>query len=108
VAGDITSGAWTAHQSNRWDVRFNLDQTGGNLSGEADATPLDGGAGMHGTLDSQGSLVQGETVQIVVDWDPGPKGKYIGNFDFSNRLSGHSFDLNHPSSQALWFSEETF
>ncbi len=106
---DISSDPWTAHQSNNTDVRFNLDQTqNGHFKGDADAFPLGGGRAFSGTVDEEGSLRQGDRVQIVVNWETGSRGKYIGDFDFSGRLSGNGFDLKNPQSQALWFSEETF
>jgi hypothetical protein len=107
---DISSGPWTAHQSNNHDVRFNLDQDeNGKLSGTADAIPLgdDPGDPFSGTV-IDFSSVQENRVQIVVDWSQGSRGKYIGAFDFSGRLSGNTFDINNPGAQALWFSEETF
>jgi len=106
---DISSGAWTAHQSNGFGTRFNLDQTNnGQLSGDATAFPLGGGDEMFGTVDNSGSLVRGDRVQIVVDWNQGSRGKYVGSFDLSGRLSGISFDLANPSSQATWFSDKLF
>ena len=106
---DISSGAWTANQSNNWGARFNLDQTdSGQLSGDATAFPLGGGDQMFGTVDSDGSLVRGNTAQIVVDWNQGSRGKYVGSFDLSGRLFGNSFDLANPSSQATWFSDKLF
>ena len=106
---NISSGSWTANQSNRIRTRFNLDQTGnGQLSGDATAFPLSGGDEMFGTVDSAGSLVRGERVQIVVDWSQGSRGKYVGSFDLSGRLFGNSFDLANPQSQATWFSDKLF
>ncbi len=106
---DISSGAWTANQSNNWGTRFNLDQTNsGQLSGDATAFPLGGGDEMFGTVDSSDSLVQGNRVQIVVDWNQGSRGQYNGTFDLGGRLSGNTFDLANPSSQATWFSDRTF
>jgi hypothetical protein len=107
---DISSGSWLAHQSNRWNVIFNLDQTpDGKLSGSADATPLDAGNGMHGELHAEdNSRVQGNSVIITVHWDQGSRGQYVGNFDLAGRLVGNSFDLEHPSSQATWFSDRFF
>jgi hypothetical protein len=63
---------------------------------------------MFGTVDSAGSLVRGDRVQIVVDWNQGSRGKYVGSFDLSGRLSGITFDLANPSSQAPWFSDRLF
>jgi len=106
---NISSGAWTANQSNGFGTRFNLDQTdNGQLSGDASAFPLGGGDEMFGTVDSDGSLVRGDRVQIVVDWNQGSRGKYVGGFDFSGRLSGQTFDLANPQSQANWFSDKLF
>jgi hypothetical protein len=106
---DISSGSWLAHQSNRWNVIFNLDQTpDGKLSGSADATPLDPGHSMHGDVDTNSSRVQGNSVLITVNWNQGSIGQYVGNFDLGGRLVGNSFDLEHPSSQATWFSDKFF
>ena len=106
---NISSGAWTANQSNGFGTRFNLDQSdSGQLSGDATAFPLAGGDQMFGTVDSDGSVVRGDRVQIVVDWNQGSRGKYVGGFDFSGRLSGQTFDLANPTSQANWFSDKLF
>ena len=106
---NISSGSWTANQSNGIRTRFNLDQTGnGQLSGDATAFPIDGGEVGHGTVDSSGSLVRGDRVQIVVDWNQGSRGKYVGSFDLSGRLFGNAFDLSDDQSQATWFSDKLF
>jgi hypothetical protein len=63
---------------------------------------------MFGTVDRAGSLVRGNMVQVVVDWNQGSRGKYVGNFDLSGRLFGNTFDLANPSSQATWFSDKLF
>ncbi|HEX5850730.1 MAG TPA: hypothetical protein VFY59_16160 [Rubrobacter sp.] len=104
---DISSGSWLAHQSNRWNVIFNLDQTpDGKLSGSADATPIDAGSSMHGNLDTNASQVQANSVVITANWTQGSRGQYVGNFDLNGRLVGNTFDLEHPSSQAKWFSDK--
>ena len=99
-----------AHQSNNWDVRFNLNQTPeGKLSGDADAFPnFEGGNSMHGGVDTDTSRVQGNSVIITINWDPGNRGQYVGNFDLGGRLVGTTFDLDNPSSQATWFSNDFF
>jgi len=105
---DISTGTWTAHQSNNIDVRFTLDQKkDGRLSGRAEAIPLADGERDSGDV-VEFSVVRGNDVQIIVDWSGGSKGKYVGRFDLSGRLSGNAFDLANPQSQATWFSDKLF
>ncbi|MEV4002922.1 hypothetical protein [Actinomadura sp. NPDC049753] len=41
-------------------------------------------------------------------WFNGTRGRYDGSLGGDRRLSGITFDLNHPSSQATWSTSRTF
>jgi hypothetical protein len=107
---NISDVAWKAHQSNNNDVGFTLDQTeAGVLSGQAEAT-IHGAPNavlFRGTV-GQGSLVQGDRVQIVVNWEQGGQGYYAGSFAPKGRLWGNTFSLANPTWQATWVSDREF
>ncbi|QES48357.1 hypothetical protein DEJ50_11520 [Streptomyces venezuelae] len=52
--------------------------------------------------------VNGNDIYFIVEWNHGPVGRYTGVRGPDRRLSGTTFDLNNPSSQATWRTERTF
>lgn len=50
--------------------------------------------------------LNGDSFEIVVDWQNGTKGQYSGSFDPAGHLSGVSFDVKNPTAQTTWFREE--
>ncbi|MFD7702830.1 hypothetical protein [Streptomyces caelestis] len=96
------SGVWDIFQSNRYTVRVNITQdSAGNLFGTASS------AGSVGTLEA-GALVNGITISFNIRWSNGARGRYEGSLGADRRLSGITFDLNKPSSQATWVTTRTF
>ena len=95
-------GDWIAHQSNGFDVHFNLSQNGDSLSGSATVTP--GG----NPSDRVSGEVVGNDFHVVVFWRGGPTGDYAGTFGSDTRLRGLTFDVNNHQSQASWFSDKQF
>ncbi|MEG3630593.1 hypothetical protein [Streptomyces poriticola] len=89
-------GHWAAHQTNGADVYFNLDQSGERISGDAFHNSNRG--------DCDG-VVSGDDVVITVTWSSESRGRYTGHLGLDKRLSGYTVDLNHPTSQANWFSD---
>ncbi|MGP3688046.1 hypothetical protein ACTVZO_25700 [Streptomyces sp. IBSNAI002] len=94
-------GIWTIYQSNA-TVTVNLTQDG---NGYLFGTVTSGNTS--GTLES-GGRVDGEKIYFVVSWNHGPRGRYTGERGPDRRLSGTTYDLNNPNSQATWRSERTF
>lgn len=52
--------------------------------------------------------MDGENIYFTVGWNHGPVGRYTGVRGPDHRLSGTTFDLTNPSSQATWFTDRTF
>jgi hypothetical protein len=113
MAHDV-SGSWEIVQSNGFRVAVNINQpvetplgpngplrllTDGLLTGTADEITPRGTDVSHQSL--TGELI-GDSFEIVVDWNNGTKGQYSGTFDPAGNLSGVTFDVNHPGSQATW------
>ncbi|KOU13151.1 hypothetical protein ADK52_38900 [Streptomyces sp. WM6372] len=93
-------GVWTIYQSNA-TVRVDLRQDGsGNLYGSTSS------GNTVGTV--QEGSVNGNDIYFVVQWNHGPKGRYTGSLGPDRRLSGTTYDMNNPSSQATWRSDRTF
>jgi len=107
MAHDV-SGTWEIVQSNGYKVVVEITQQkdgrerpeDGDLSGFAhEITP-------HGTDVSDQLLagkLDGDSFEIVIDWQNGTKGQYSGSFDPIGNLSGVTFDVMHPAAQATWF-----
>jgi hypothetical protein len=99
--GLSADGRWTLYQSNRATVTMNLEQaSNGRIYGSARS------GGNTGTV-KQG-LVDGNTIFFVIEWWGGPRGRYDGRLGPDRRLSGTTYDLAHPTSQASWFTRSTF
>ncbi|WP_051700556.1 hypothetical protein [Streptomyces sp. NRRL F-4474] len=93
-------GVWYLFQSNA-TVRVDLTQDGaGRLFGTVSS------GNTVGTL-REGS-VDGNNIYFVVAWNHGPVGRYTGVRGPDGRLSGTTFDLTNPSSQATWRTDRTF
>ncbi|MEU9255290.1 hypothetical protein AB0D66_25980 [Streptomyces sp. NPDC048270] len=94
-------GVWYLYQSNA-TVKVDLTQDGsGNLFGSVSS------GNTVGTLEN-GGYVDGEKIYFTVRWNHGPRGRYTGERGPDRRLSGTTFDLNNPSSQATWRTDRTF
>ncbi len=99
MARDI-NGQWRITQSNGFEVMFDIVQEAdGSLHGSGEI-PGKRVANAHGRL-------QGDSFSYTVDWNNnGRGGLYTGTFDAAGHLSGMTFDLDNPTSQATWFAHE--
>ncbi|MER6386118.1 hypothetical protein ACWDBD_47550 [Streptomyces sp. NPDC001118] len=99
-AGFYAGGVWDIYQSNAF-LTVNLTQDGGgNLYGSA----VQGD--MVGTL--LNGAVDGQNIYFTISWSNGAVGRYTGVRGADGRLSGTTFDLNNPASQATWVTSRTF
>jgi hypothetical protein len=100
MARDV-SGSWEIQQSNMPDgprVRFNIQQIG---------TTIIGGASFGGTSGSGIGQVGDNSFLYTVTWSGGESvGEYTGTFQPNGRLSGFSFDIKNPASQATWVAPD--
>jgi hypothetical protein len=104
MARDV-DGAWQLAQSNGFTVEVDIVQPrdgSGNL-GDGD---VHGGAkiveGGSGEANLEGNLA-GDALEFRVHWPNGAVGQYSGRYDASGSLSGVTFDIANPGSQATWF-----
>ena len=72
---------------------------------EADGS-LRGSGRIVGGREANGSgQLTGNAFLFTVDWNNNGKGgQYSGTFDGEGRLSGVTFDIDNPGSQATWFA----
>jgi hypothetical protein len=111
------SGNWQIVQSNGYKVNVSINQpvevleepppvgelrllTDGALTGTADEiTPRGTDVSQQNPVTGQ---LNGDSFEILVDWRNGTKGQYSGTFDPVGNLTGVTFDVDHPGSQATW------
>jgi hypothetical protein len=98
MAFDV-SGRWQAKQTNGPLVTFDMQQDGETLHGTA---AFDGNSG------TGRGRVAGNGFLFTVDWNGPSVGEYNGTFGLDGRLTGHTFDLSDPASQAGWVSLREF
>ncbi|MCX4816629.1 hypothetical protein OG601_39180 [Streptomyces sp. NBC_01239] len=99
--GFYVGGTWKLYQSNGPVVTMNVSQdSAGTLYGSASC------CGTPGTIRS--GRVDGTGIYFVIAWSNGALGRYTGNLGPDRRLSGYTFDINNPSSQANWNTSRTF
>uniref|UniRef100_A0AAU2UWF0 Uncharacterized protein n=1 Tax=Streptomyces sp. NBC_00003 TaxID=2903608 RepID=A0AAU2UWF0_9ACTN len=95
------SGTWQLVQSNSTTTTLNVTQDGsGTLFGTASYSDA------VGTIEN--GSVDGSNISFTIGWSNGLRGRYVGSLGFDRRLSGTTFDLTHPTSQATWFTPRTF
>lgn len=95
------SGTWQLVQSNDATPTLNVTQDGsGRLFGTASYSNV------VGTIET--GSVDGSSISFTIGWSNGTRGRYTGSLGFDRRLSGTTFDLNNPGSQATWFTPRTF
>lgn len=98
--GFYAGGTWTLYQSNATvAVDFTQDSQG-RLFGSVHS------GNTVGTV-REGS-VDGQNIYFVIGWSHGPVGRYTGVRGPDGRLSGTTYDLTNPSSQASWSTERRF
>jgi hypothetical protein len=105
MAHDV-EGPWELVQSNGFGVQVDIVQSH-DPSGRLADGPFHGSAkvvssGAEANLNGE---LRGDSFEFGVDWPNGTRGKYTGSFDAGGNLSGVTFDLAHPTSQATWFRQ---
>jgi hypothetical protein len=95
------SGNWDAHQSNGFVVNFDIQQTNTALQGVATHS----GGSVSGTVEGS---VHNNQFLVSVRWSNRTIGEYNGIFNSIGRITGTTFDVNHPGNQATWASDKTF
>ena len=55
----------------------------------------------------------GSTITLMINWSDGNRGEYHGTFSpflpgLGSRLTGYTFDVRSPNSQATWRSDDYF
>ncbi|GHI40660.1 hypothetical protein [Streptomyces violascens] len=103
VPSFFAGGTWMLYQSNGPVVTLNLTQDGsGQLYGSASCC-----GSVVGTIE-YGAAVDGTSISFTIAWSNGSRGRYTGSLGADRRLSGFTFDLNNPSSQATWSTSRVF
>ncbi|WKU47796.1 hypothetical protein Q3V23_29180 [Streptomyces sp. VNUA116] len=100
--GFYAGGTWELYQSNGFTVTLNLTQDGG---GHLYGSGYYGGTS--GTVE-YGAVVDGTSIYFTIGWSNGARGRYTGSLGSDRRLSGLTYDLNNPSSQASWSTTRVF
>ncbi|MES9539434.1 hypothetical protein [Actinomadura sp. NPDC000600] len=99
--GFNAGGTYRLFQSNGATPQVNVTQDGsGRLFGTAS------GDNAVGTIEE--GAVEGTSISFTIGWSNGSRGRYIGSLGSDRRLTGTTFDLAHPTSQATWFTDRTF
>jgi hypothetical protein len=95
MARDVR-GTWNIHQSNGFTVTVQVDDedADGSFTGNGDI----GGGAQNITLTDTRATDNEFTMQMG-------RGRYVGRFDFQGRLTGQTFDVQAPHSQANWHSD---
>lgn len=98
--GFHAGGEYDIHQSNA-TVRVDFSQDrDGRLYGSVRSGNTVGNV-------REGS-VDGQQIYFVIAWSHGPVGRYTGTRGPDGRLSGTTYDMTNPSSQATWRTERRF
>lgn len=99
------SGDWLLVQNNGAKATFSLQQSGNVISGSG-AYP--------GRTGKVTGSIQGDGFFFVVDWrhdwvtSPSfETGQYTGTVDAQGRIAGSTFDMQNPTSRALWHGNRT-
>ncbi len=111
MTGFKIDGPWIAHQSNGFDVRFDLHVTTG-MDSNGQVRPLVNGKATQIKNGQGGDVKEGflsdTEFNVVVNWQGGARGEYFASFGGDRRLRGLTRDIDHPESQATWFSDRQF
>jgi hypothetical protein len=97
------TGQTHLQQSNNWAMFFT--STGTTAQGRADGISNRFGGGsppdMHGSISGG---IDGSTINLEVQWDNGPVGKYTGSVGADGFAHGTTYDAKNPGSKATWDS----
>ena len=100
------AGRTTFDQSNGWAAQF--ESTGNTAQGPAQAYRTGYSLNiyeMHGTVDGG---IDGQAVNVRVQWNGGQLGIYEGRVDANGLASGTTYDGQNPSSRATWNIHKPF
>jgi hypothetical protein len=97
------SGVWDARQSNGFVATFDLNLRGDQGVFFGTASHSGGSVRGHGE-----GLITGDDFLFTVTWNNGTTGEYNGRFNAEGRITGNTFDKNHPQNSATWSSSRTF
>jgi hypothetical protein len=98
-------GQWSLVQSNGFTVEVDVVQARDPSGNLADG-PVHGSALQVGDGESNlNGALNGDSLEFEVDWPNGARGQYSGTFDAGGNLSGITYDLTNPGSQATWFRQ---
>jgi hypothetical protein len=100
MAPRIVSGEWVTAQSNGRRTFVALAQNGTVLSGTAQTF---NGGDEDSSLELVGT-VSDANLELDITWS-GARGRYEGTFQPDGTLTGITSDIQHPESQATWFSD---
>jgi hypothetical protein len=92
------SGTWTIEQSNGWHTDVDLTQNGSQLSGTAHTWA---GEAEDWAQELDGTVSE-TNFALNLTWS-NARGRYEGTFQPDGTLTGVTFDVQHPTSQATWF-----
>jgi hypothetical protein len=103
-------GIWELVQSNGFGVQVDIVQSrdaGGALADGAlrGAAKELNSAGTELAEANLSGALSGNSFEFTVAWPNGSEGQYSGSFDAVGHLSGVTFDVAHPTSQATWFRQ---
>ncbi|OJF79723.1 hypothetical protein [Nocardia seriolae] len=92
-------GNWDLHQGNGFTLHMEIADEDGEGS-------FDGRVNVHGKAGFTG-LADTRATDDELTFQMG-NGRYTGRFDFQGRLTGVTFDVAHPQSQATWWADKLF
>jgi hypothetical protein len=105
---------WDAIQDNGFKVTFNINQSGTELSGDADVQtipPNPPSPAVDGDI-RQGSRVSGNRFLVRVEFANGFTNEYAGTFTLDGRLYGFVTDvtagIDRPTTPGTWMSNKRF
>ena len=106
-------GIWSLVQSNGFVVTVDIAQPR-DPNGRLTDGSLHGAAKIPGLFDlpiaetNLAGMLRGDDFEFEADWPNETRGQYTGRFDLTGRLSGITFDLANPGSQATWARMDDF
>jgi hypothetical protein len=94
------AGRTTFDQSNGWATQF--ESKGQAAQGPAQAYRTGFAINIYEMYGTAAGSIEGETVNVRVQWDGGQLGIYEGRVDANGYASGTTHDGQNPSSNATW------
>ena len=99
-------------QTNGVTASVNLKQTDTGIQGSATWGQLVDGGFLNGLdyIHASGSVdgtINGDTVDLTIYWDDQTTGVYTGRINAQGRITGSTYDAQHPQTIANWHSDRT-